>query len=161
MSLCTTAHPLHTGIANMFGASFSETTMRPNPRWSTRNGHSTCCRCPQCPSQQPQNGRKAYGHDCVSSVGASAGLSGPGRHGHRQHSDVGPPAADNSGGHCREHRRPLEAGGRRQGGSPSLCHSQGLGIRRTCGACEYGDRILLKPEIHRVDPESRSTLRLS
>jgi hypothetical protein len=30
--LCTTAHPLYTGIAKTFGASISETTMRRNPR---------------------------------------------------------------------------------------------------------------------------------
>jgi hypothetical protein len=34
LSLCTTAHPLHTRIANIFGTSISETTMRPNPRRS-------------------------------------------------------------------------------------------------------------------------------
>ena len=32
MSLCATAHPLYTGIANIFGASISETAMRPNTR---------------------------------------------------------------------------------------------------------------------------------
>jgi hypothetical protein len=31
-SVCTTAHPLHTRIANPFGTSISETIMRPNPR---------------------------------------------------------------------------------------------------------------------------------
>jgi hypothetical protein len=31
-SLCTTAHPLYTRFANIFGASISETTIRPNPR---------------------------------------------------------------------------------------------------------------------------------
>jgi hypothetical protein len=31
LSLCTTAHPFHTRIANIFGASISEATMRPNP----------------------------------------------------------------------------------------------------------------------------------
>jgi hypothetical protein len=30
-SLCTTAHPLHTRFTNTFGASVSETIMRPNP----------------------------------------------------------------------------------------------------------------------------------
>ena len=32
MSLCTTAHPLHTRYTKIFGTSVSETTMRPNPR---------------------------------------------------------------------------------------------------------------------------------
>ena len=32
LSLCTTAHPLYTVIANTFGASISQTTTRPNPR---------------------------------------------------------------------------------------------------------------------------------
>ena len=32
MSLCDTAHPLHARFANIFGASISEVTMRPNPR---------------------------------------------------------------------------------------------------------------------------------
>ena len=32
LSLCTTAHPLYNGIANIFGASISEATMRSNPR---------------------------------------------------------------------------------------------------------------------------------
>jgi hypothetical protein len=43
-SLCTTAHPLHNRIANIFGASLSEATMRPNPRcchWPTTPGAST------------------------------------------------------------------------------------------------------------------------
>ena len=30
--LCTTAHPLHTRFANVFGASVPDTTMRPDPR---------------------------------------------------------------------------------------------------------------------------------
>ena len=34
LSLCTAAHPLYTRIANIFGASIYETTMRPNPRWT-------------------------------------------------------------------------------------------------------------------------------
>jgi hypothetical protein len=32
LSLCTAAHPLHTGVANVLGVSISEATMRPNPR---------------------------------------------------------------------------------------------------------------------------------
>jgi hypothetical protein len=32
LSLCTTAHPLYTRFTNIFGASISEATMRPNPR---------------------------------------------------------------------------------------------------------------------------------
>jgi hypothetical protein len=32
LSRCTTAHPLHTGFANIFDASVSEATLRPNPR---------------------------------------------------------------------------------------------------------------------------------
>ena len=32
LSLCTAAHPLHTRIAIIFGASISEAKMRPNPR---------------------------------------------------------------------------------------------------------------------------------
>ena len=32
MPLCTAAHPLYSGIANIFGASVSEAIMRPNPR---------------------------------------------------------------------------------------------------------------------------------
>ena len=32
LSLCTTAHPLHTRFANIFGTSVSEATMRPDPR---------------------------------------------------------------------------------------------------------------------------------
>ena len=32
LSLCTSAHPLYTRFANIFGASISEPTMRPNPR---------------------------------------------------------------------------------------------------------------------------------
>ena len=35
MSLCTTAHPLHTRFTNISGASVSETTVRPNPRSET------------------------------------------------------------------------------------------------------------------------------
>jgi hypothetical protein len=31
LSLCTTAYPLYTRFANIFGASISETTMRPSP----------------------------------------------------------------------------------------------------------------------------------
>jgi hypothetical protein len=40
LSLCTTAHPLYTGIANIFGASIPEATMRPNPRstWRRSSG---------------------------------------------------------------------------------------------------------------------------
>jgi hypothetical protein len=34
LSLCTTAYPIHTRFANIFGASISETTMRPSPRWT-------------------------------------------------------------------------------------------------------------------------------
>ena len=34
MSLCTIAHPFYTKFASIFGASLSETTMRPNPRWA-------------------------------------------------------------------------------------------------------------------------------
>jgi hypothetical protein len=33
-SLCTTVHPLHTRFAKRIGAPVSETTMRPNPRWT-------------------------------------------------------------------------------------------------------------------------------
>jgi hypothetical protein len=33
-SLCTTAHPLHTIFTNIIGTSVSETTKRPNLRWS-------------------------------------------------------------------------------------------------------------------------------
>jgi hypothetical protein len=36
VSLCATAHPLHTRTAKVFGASFSEATMRPNPRPAPR-----------------------------------------------------------------------------------------------------------------------------
>ena len=32
LSLCTAAHPLHTGVANILGASISEATMRPKPQ---------------------------------------------------------------------------------------------------------------------------------
>jgi hypothetical protein len=32
LSLCTSAHPIYTRFANIFGASISEPTMRPNPR---------------------------------------------------------------------------------------------------------------------------------
>ena len=32
LSPCTAAHPLYTGIANIFGVSISEATMQPNPR---------------------------------------------------------------------------------------------------------------------------------
>ena len=38
LSLCTTAHPLHTRFANIFGASVPETTMRPNPRCDIHRG---------------------------------------------------------------------------------------------------------------------------
>jgi hypothetical protein len=31
ISLCTTAHPLYTGVANIFGAPVSGATMRPDP----------------------------------------------------------------------------------------------------------------------------------
>jgi hypothetical protein len=34
LSLCTNAQPLHTRIANIFGTSLCEATMRPNPRSS-------------------------------------------------------------------------------------------------------------------------------
>jgi hypothetical protein len=43
LSLCTTAHPLYTGFANIFGASISETTMRPNPRWGGKSAGCTRC----------------------------------------------------------------------------------------------------------------------
>jgi hypothetical protein len=33
LPLCTTAHPLYTSFTNIFGASVSESTMRPHPRW--------------------------------------------------------------------------------------------------------------------------------
>jgi hypothetical protein len=33
LSLCTTVQPLHTIFTNILGASFSEATMRPNPRY--------------------------------------------------------------------------------------------------------------------------------
>ena len=33
LSLCTTAHPLHSRCTNIFGASLSEMVMRPNPRY--------------------------------------------------------------------------------------------------------------------------------
>jgi hypothetical protein len=39
VSLCTTAHPLHPIIANIFGNPISETTTRPNPRF-IRRSHS-------------------------------------------------------------------------------------------------------------------------
>ena len=35
------AHPLHARIANIFGTSLSEATVRPNPRWSC-SGWSGC-----------------------------------------------------------------------------------------------------------------------
>ena len=35
LSLCTAAHPLHTRFTNMFAASVSEATLRPNPRHET------------------------------------------------------------------------------------------------------------------------------
>ena len=38
LSLCTTAHLLHTGVANIFGASLSEAAMRPDPRRARRAG---------------------------------------------------------------------------------------------------------------------------
>jgi hypothetical protein len=44
LSLCTTTHPLYTMIANIFGASVSEATMRPNPRSGWR-AWTTGCRC--------------------------------------------------------------------------------------------------------------------
>jgi hypothetical protein len=34
LSLCTTAHPLHTIFSIIFGTSLCETTMRPDPRSS-------------------------------------------------------------------------------------------------------------------------------
>jgi hypothetical protein len=40
LSLCTTAHPFYTRFANIFGTSFSETTMRPNLRWTSA---PACC----------------------------------------------------------------------------------------------------------------------
>ena len=45
MSLCTTAHPLYTGTAKIFGASISETKMRPNPRRALRRGAGWRQRC--------------------------------------------------------------------------------------------------------------------
>ena len=36
LSLCTTARPLHTRFTNIFVASISEATMRPNPRRAVR-----------------------------------------------------------------------------------------------------------------------------
>jgi hypothetical protein len=38
LSLRTTAHPLHTRFANIFGASASETTLRPNPNQGSSAG---------------------------------------------------------------------------------------------------------------------------
>jgi hypothetical protein len=37
-TLCTTAHPLYTEVAKIFGAPLSEATMRPDPRWAPRVG---------------------------------------------------------------------------------------------------------------------------
>jgi hypothetical protein len=34
LSLRTNAHPLYTSFTNIFGASISKATMRPNPRWA-------------------------------------------------------------------------------------------------------------------------------
>jgi hypothetical protein len=39
LSLCTTAHPLHTRSTNIFGTTFSETTMRPNPAAVPEGGY--------------------------------------------------------------------------------------------------------------------------
>jgi hypothetical protein len=38
LSLCAATHPLYTRFTNVFGASISETAMRPNPRFSQRLG---------------------------------------------------------------------------------------------------------------------------
>jgi hypothetical protein len=57
LSLCTTAHPVYTGIANICGTSISETTMRPDhrrgsrgsrPSWRRRwsRARSSASRCP-------------------------------------------------------------------------------------------------------------------
>ena len=46
LSLCTTAHPLHTRLANISTTSISETTiMRPNPRCCAMSSRrcSSCC----------------------------------------------------------------------------------------------------------------------
>ena len=37
LSLCTTAHPLHTIFAKIIGTSLSGMTLRPNPRWTGRS----------------------------------------------------------------------------------------------------------------------------
>ena len=47
LSLCTTAHPLYTRFANIFGASISETTMRPNSTGGFRDGHHLRHRQPE------------------------------------------------------------------------------------------------------------------
>ena len=43
LSLCTTAHPLYTRIASIFGASTSEAIMRPNPRQTRGATSSGAC----------------------------------------------------------------------------------------------------------------------
>jgi hypothetical protein len=40
LSLCTTAHPIHTVFAKRFGARLSKTTMRPTPRRNPASGPS-------------------------------------------------------------------------------------------------------------------------
>jgi hypothetical protein len=50
MSLCAVAHPLHTGFTNIFGASCSEATIRPNPRRRWRTWRSRSLR--RCSTQR-------------------------------------------------------------------------------------------------------------
>ena len=56
MPLWTTAHPLYNGIANIFGASISEATMRSNPRPGARACRAGCAGA--CTSREGSRGRR-------------------------------------------------------------------------------------------------------
>ena len=66
LSLCSAAHPLYTIFTNIFGASISEATMRPNPRsnrrpappasWRTPATRTIPARCPCRRSGAPRRG---------------------------------------------------------------------------------------------------------
>jgi hypothetical protein len=63
-SLGTTLHPLYTRFASIFGASISETRMRPNPRWEPR-GHPhplLALRHLEARGPEPRGARPRQGH---------------------------------------------------------------------------------------------------
>jgi hypothetical protein len=103
LSLCTIAHPFYPRIANIFGASISETTMRPNPTLEAAarraselpglaaGGHG---RAPRSARARPRRGRPPAGWTRAPHPARPPGRSSPPRNlkftGLAQNSQVGP-----------------------------------------------------------------------